>query len=174
MDQLVPDVIPAVRYDIRQPADGKWEIDVTILKSSMDLSLVEVEKNWIYKIVDVDGWSKLAVHQVALPFDNSIGSVGTLCHDSGGRPYYEACVYVLLQPRGMQFVVHAFERKDGTDDTALRNLRSFKKLGYEVDTFNDTSKYFHTKIFTPTRLLEGTRMDPIGKCEIISAQSSKC
>jgi len=49
----VPRVIHSIPYYIPEPQDGKWEINLTILKSYKDLSGVELEMASIAK------WSAL-------------------------------------------------------------------------------------------------------------------
>jgi hypothetical protein len=44
-----PDVISSIPYYIPQPSDGKWEMDLTILKSDTDLSGIEPTKGLNHK-----------------------------------------------------------------------------------------------------------------------------
>ncbi|TID25780.1 hypothetical protein E2P81_ATG03567 [Venturia nashicola] len=63
--------------------------------------------------------------------------------------------------RGLQFVIYAIGRLNRKEDVGLRNSRTTKRLGYGVDEFEDTSKYFHLMASTPTRILRGTEVEPI-------------
>jgi hypothetical protein len=71
----VPDVISSIPYYIPQPPDGKWEMDLTILKSDKDLSGIEPTKGLNHKEVTADGWVQLPIHRIPLPFDNSLGNL---------------------------------------------------------------------------------------------------
>jgi hypothetical protein len=70
-----------------------------------------------------------------------------------------------LELRGIQFVTHAIGRWNGKEDVGLRNARTTKRLGYGVDGFGDTTKYFHVIASTPTTILRGTEAEPIGTGE---------
>ncbi|KAF2839911.1 hypothetical protein M501DRAFT_991901 [Patellaria atrata CBS 101060] len=126
----VPDVISSIPYYIPQPPDGKWEMDLTILK-------------------------------IPLPFDNSLGNFGVSSLDADDKPVINGCVYILIELRGIQFVIHAIGRLNGKEDVGLRNSRTTKRLRYGVDEFGDTSKYLHVIASTPIRILQGTVAEPI-------------
>jgi hypothetical protein len=158
----VPDVISSIPYYIPQPSDGKWEMNLTILKSDKDLSGIEPNQGLNHKEDIVDGWTELPTHQITLPFDNSIRNFGVPSVDANDKPVINGCVYILIELRGIQFVIHAIGRLNGKEDVGLRNSRTTKRLGYGVDEFGDTSKYFHVIASTPTKSLRGTEVDPIG------------
>jgi hypothetical protein len=160
----IPDVISSIPYYIPQPPDGRWEMDLTILKSSKDLSNIEPTKGLNRKEVTVDGWTELPNHRIALPFDHSRENFGVQSGDANDKPIIHGCVYILIELRGIQFVIHAVGRLNGKEDVGLRNSRTTKRLGYGVDEFGDTSKYFHVIASTPTRILGGTEAEPIGTC----------
>ncbi|MCJ1422362.1 hypothetical protein MMC29_000242 [Sticta canariensis] len=157
----VPDIISSIPYYIPQPPDGKWEMDLTILKSDKDLSGVEPTKGLNHKEVTADGWTELPTHRISLPFDNSLGNFGVSSVDVDDKPIINGCVYILIELRGIQFVIHAIGRLNGKEDVGLRNSRTTKRLGYGVDEFGDTSKYFHVIASTPIRILQGTEAEPI-------------
>ena len=160
----VPDVISSIPYYIPQPPDGKWEMDLTILKSDKDLSGIEPTKGLNHKEVTADGWVQLPIHRIPLPFDNSLENFGVSSVDADDKPVINGCVYILIELRGIQFVIHAIGRLNGKEDVGLRNSRTTKRLGYGVDEFGDTSKYFHVIASTPIRILQGTEAEPIGMC----------
>lgn len=160
----VPDIISSIPYYIPQPPDGKWEMNLTILKSDKDLSGIEPTKGLDHKDVIVDGWTELPTHRIALPFDNSLANFGVRSVDADGKPVINGYVYILIELRGIQFVIHAIGRINGKEDVGLRNSRTTKRLGYGVDQFGDTSKYFHVIASTSTRILRGTEAEPIGTC----------
>ncbi len=145
----VPDVISSIPYYIPQPPDGKWEMDLTILKSDKDLSGIEPTKGLNHKEVTADSWTELPSHRIALPFDNSIENFGVSSVDTDEKPVINGCVYILIELRGIQFVIYAIGRLNGKEDAGLRNSRTTKRLGYGVDEFGDTSKYFHVIASNP-------------------------
>ena len=163
-DTRVPDVILSIPYYIPQPSDGKWEMDLTILKSDMDLSGIEPTKGLNHKEVTADGWTELPTHRITLPFDDSLRNFGVTSADVDGSPIANGCVYILIELRGIQFVIHAIGRLNGEEDVGLHNSRTTKRLGYGVDEFGDTSQYFHVITSTPIRLLQGTEAEHIGTC----------
>jgi hypothetical protein len=166
-DKRVPNVIPSIPYYIREPLDGKWEINLTILKSGKDLSGLQPEEGLNRKIDGIDGWTELPTQNIVIPFDTSTEDFGIQRFDSGGRrpTYREACVYLLLQFQGIQFVVHARGRLDGKEDVGFRNLHTSKRNGYQVDGYDDATKYFRVVRSTPTRVLGDTVAEPVGRCE---------
>ncbi|KAF2761261.1 hypothetical protein EJ05DRAFT_497810 [Pseudovirgaria hyperparasitica] len=157
----VPDIISSIPYYIPQPPDGKWEMDLTILKSDKDLSGVEPTKGLNHKEVTADGWTELSTHRIPLPFDKSLENFGVSSVDVDNKPIINGCVYILIELRGIQFVIHAIGRSNGKEDVGLRNSRTTKRLGYGVDESGDTSKYFHVMASTPIRILQGTEVEPI-------------
>jgi hypothetical protein len=161
----VPKFIRSIPYYIQEPEDGKWEINLTILKSSKDLSGIQPEKGLDHKVVSAaDGWTELPAHNIVLPFDTSIEDFGIQCFDDQARPTHrEACVYLVLELRGIQCVIHAIGRRHGKEDVSCRNVLAFKSRGYQVHGFDDTTKYFHVRKSTPTRILGGSEEEPIGK-----------
>ena len=84
--------------------------------------------------------------------------------DADGKPVVNGCVYILIELRGIQFVIHAIGRLNGEEDVGLHNSRTTKRLGYGVGEFGDTSQYFHVITSTPIRLLQGTEAEHIGTC----------
>jgi hypothetical protein len=169
-NEEVPLYISSIPYYIPEPQDGKWEINLTILKSSKDLSDVQPEDGLNCKVVSADGWTELPTHNIEIPFDTSIENFGIQRFDDEDRPTHrEACVYLLLELRGIQFAVHALGGLDGKENERLRKLHTFKRQGYNVHGFDDTKKYYHVITSTPTKILGGTAVEPIGKCEAISA-----
>ena len=157
MNDRVPKFLDSIPYYILKPQDGKWEIDLTILKSNKDLSDEELQEGLERKIVSGDGWTPLPIRTIELPFNSSIKDFGVQrCDDEGNAAPLEACVYLLLEFQGIQFDIHAMGRLDGKEDRSLRNLRTSKRQGYEVHGVQDTRKYFHMITSTPTRILEGT------------------
>jgi len=161
MGKRVPDVIPSIPYYIPRPHDGEWEINLTVLKSDKDLSDIEPTEGLNRKEVSADGWTELHTHRISLPFDNSIKNFGVSGVGADGKRIINGCVYILLELRGIQFVIHAIDRLNGKEDVGLRNSRTTKRLGYGVDEFGDTTKYFHIVTSTPTRILRGTEAEPI-------------
>lgn len=161
----VPDIIASIPYYIPQPPDGDWEIDLTILKSDRDLSGVELTKGLDRKEVSVDGWTELPSHKISLPFNTSFRNFKLRDVDVKGQSVINGYVYILIELRGVQFVIHAIGRLDGKEDVGLRNSRTIKRLGYGVDEFGDTSKYFHVMRSTPITILQGTEVDAIGKLD---------
>ncbi|KAE9986994.1 hypothetical protein EG328_004126 [Venturia inaequalis] len=157
----VPDVISSIPYYIPQPPDGKWEMDLTILKSDKELSGIEPTKGLNHKEVTADGWTELPTHRITLPFDSSLRNFGVSSVDADDKPVTNGCVYILIELRGIQFVIHAIGRLNGREDVGLRNSRTTKRLGYGVDEFGDTSNYFHVIASTPIRILQGTEAEPI-------------
>jgi hypothetical protein len=137
-------------------------MDLTILKSDKNLSGIEPTTGLNHKEVTADGWTELPAHRIALPFDNSIGNFGVSSVDADDKPVINGCVYILIELRGIQFVIHAIGRLNGKEDVGLRNSRTTKRLGYGVDEFGDTSEYFHVIASTPVRILQGTEAEPIG------------
>jgi len=159
----VPQYISSIPYYIHEPPDGKWEMNVTILKSMMDLSNMDVDEEVGHKVVSTEDWTELPARNIELPFNTALEDFGIQCYDDDGEPtHLEACVRLLLELRGIQFVVHALGRLDGKDDGKLRNLHSFKRHGYQVHGFDDSTTYFHLITSTPTRILEGSKSKPIG------------
>jgi len=88
-------------------------MDLTILKSDKDLSGIEPIKGLNHKEVTADGWTELPTHRIALPFDNSPGNFGVLSVDADDKPVINGCVYILIELRGIQFVIHAIGRLNG-------------------------------------------------------------
>lgn len=171
-NEQIPDATSSIPYYIPEPPDGQWEINLTILRSAKNLSGIRPEKGLNHKVVSADGWRELPPHNIVIPFDTSIKDFGIQCFDAKGRPTYrEACVYLLLQLRGIQLAVHAIGRLDGKEDVGLRNLKAIKRLGYEVNSFGDSPKYFHKMTFTPTRILGESEMEQIGRCESSASHS---
>jgi hypothetical protein len=82
--------------------------------------------------------------------------------DADDKQIINGCVYILIELRGIQFVIYAISRLNGKEDIGLRNSRTIKRLRYVVDEFGDTSKYFHVISSTPIRILQGTETEPIG------------
>lgn len=160
----VPDIIWSIPFYIPRPSDWKWEMDLTILKSDKDLSGIEPTKGLNRKEVTVDGWTELPTHRIALPFEDSLRNFGVPSVDADGKSIVNGCVYILIELRGIQFVIHAIGRLNGKEDAGLRNSHTIKRLGYGVDEFGDTSKYFHVIASTPTRILGGSEAEPIGTC----------
>jgi len=115
-----------------------------------------------HKEATADGWAELPAHRIVLLFDNSLGNFGVSSVDADDKPVINGCVYILIELRGIQFVIHAIGRLNGKEDVGLRNSRTIKCLGYGVDEFGDTSKYFHVISSTPIRMLQGTETEPIG------------
>lgn len=164
--QPVPKLIRSIPYYIQEPPDGKWEINLTVLKSGEDLSGVEPEKGLGHKVVSSKGWTELPSHNIEIPFDTSKTDFGIPRHDDKGQPTHrEACVYLLLELRGIEFVVHAMGGWDGKESVSFRNLHTAKRQGYQVNGFDDKAKYFHVVTSTAIRILEGTDADPIGTFE---------
>jgi len=97
----VPDIISSIPYYIPQPPDGKWEMDLTILKSDKDLSGVEPTKGLNHKEVTADGWTELPTHRIPLPFDNSLGNFGVSSVDIDDKPIINGCVYILIELPGL-------------------------------------------------------------------------
>jgi len=88
-------------------------MDLTILKSDKDLSGIEPIKGLNHKEVTADGWTELPTHRIALPFDNSPGNFGVSSVDADDKPVINGCVYILIELRGIQFVIHAIGRLNG-------------------------------------------------------------
>jgi len=130
------------------------EMDLTISKSHKDLSGVESTKGLDHKEVTADGWTELLTHRIALPFDISLGNFGVSSVDTDDKPIINGCVYILIELRGIQFVIHTIGRLNGKEDVGLRNSRTTKRLGYGVDEFGDTSKYSHVIASTSIRILQ--------------------
>lgn len=137
-------------------------MDLTILKLDKDLSGIEPIKVLNYKEVTADGWTELLTYRIPLPFNNSLGNFGVSSVDTDNKPVINGCVYILIELRGIQFVIHAIGRLNSKEDVGLRNSRTTKRLRYRVNEFRDTSKYFHVVTSTPIRILQGTKTEPIG------------
>lgn len=136
-------------------------MDLTILKLDKDLSGVKPTKGLNYKEVTANGWTELPTYRIPLPFNNSLGNFGVSSIDVNNKPIINGCVYILIELRGIQFVIHAIGRLNGKEDIGLRNSRTTKRLGYGVNEFGDTLKYFHVIASTPIRILQGTKAEPI-------------
>lgn len=53
--QQVPKFMQSIPYYIPEPLDGRWEINLTILKSSRDLSGLQPESGLGHKVVSTRG-----------------------------------------------------------------------------------------------------------------------
>jgi hypothetical protein len=115
-------------------------MNLTILKSDTDLSGIEPTMRLNRKEVTADGWTELPTGRIALPFDNSLRNFGVSSVDADDEPTINGCVYILIELRGIQFVIHAIARLNGKEDVGLHNSRTTKRLGYGVDEFGDTSQ----------------------------------
>jgi len=131
-------------------------MDLTIPKSDKDLSGIEPTTGLNHKEVTADSWTELPTHRISLLFDRSVGNFGVSGVDADDKPVINGCVYILIELRGIQFVIHAIGRLNGKEDVCLRDARTIKRPGYGVDEFGDTSKYFHVILSTPIRILQGT------------------
>jgi hypothetical protein len=137
-------------------------MDLTILKSGKNLSDIEPIRSLNYKKVTVDSWTELLTYRIALSFDHLLGNFEIHSVDVNNKLLIHGYIYILIKLREIQFVIYAISLMNSKENIDLRNTRITKWLGYGVDKFEDTLKYFHVISSTPTRLLGGTEVDPIG------------